>query len=220
MPLDPQARAILARMPPVWHDVATMTIAKARAWAEAEGAERGAAAVDSTPVTSQDASIPVAGGTIPLRIHRPVAGEAAGIVVWYPGGGFVLGSLEASEPLARAVTGATGCVVVAVGYRQAPEHPFPTAPEDGYASTFEGLPPALVITAEYDVLRDEGEAYAERLASAGVPIGLRRYDGMPHGFLRWLGELEAADACLASIGTAVRERLPEAPALHRQGFGD
>lgn len=66
------------------------------------------------------------------------------------------------------------------------------------------LPPALVITAEYDILRDEGERYAERLRQAGVPTVVSRYDGMVHGFLDYRGFVPEGRAALDEIGRTVR----------------
>jgi len=225
---------------------------------------------------------------IGLRVYTPVGPGPHPAIVYYHGGGWVIGSLETHDHLCRALTNRCGSVVISVDYRLAPEHPFPAAPNDSYtalravidnaqelgvdperisvagdsaggnlaavvslmardrggplpraqvliypatdrptttasyrengegylltrasmewfwghyltgdagaganplasparAASLRGLPPALIITAEFDPLRDEGEAYAERLREAGVPTRCSRYDGAIHDFVR------------------------------------
>ena len=75
------------------------------------------------------------------------------------------------------------------------------------AGDLAGLPPALVITAEIDPLRDEGEHYARRLAEAGVPVQQRRVSGAPHGFWRYGGVSELARDTMRQAGEAVRRGL-------------
>jgi cation diffusion facilitator CzcD-associated flavoprotein CzcO/acetyl esterase/lipase len=222
-------------------------------------------------------------GSIRLRLLVP-SERARGVIVYYHGGGWVLGALEQFEALARRLAAGTGCAVVLVDYRLAPEHRYPTAVDDAWtaltwtaanieqiagrpvplivagdsaggclaavvaqrsreagpeialqvlvypvtdcdldrdsyldpenqlivsrdtmawfwdhyapdasvrsnpeasplrAQALAGLPPAVVVTAQYDVLRDEGEAYAERLAREGVPVEHERFDGQMHTF--------------------------------------
>ncbi len=239
------------------------------------------------PVASvEDRAITANGAQIPVRIYRPESGPAVKpALVWFHGGGWVIGSLDGSDFGCRIMANASGCTVISVDYRLAPEYKFPTAVDDclavtkwvaengpelgvdgariavggdsaggnlaavvsqlardgggpaiafqalvypvtnydfstasyrdnaeGYllerdsmewfwghylrseadgASTkasplrhtnLAGLPPAIVLTAEFDPLRDEGEAYAKRMRAAGVPVEARRYDGQIHGF--------------------------------------
>lgn len=234
-----------------------------------------------------DTFVPTSEGSIPVRIYQPLARANQPVLMFFHGGGFVLGSVEIYEGLCRRLAYLSQCVVISVDYRLAPEHKFPAAPQDCYAATvwasqnahlfggdasrlavcgdsaggnlatvvammardqkgphisyqvllyptvdasfrfasidalaegylltkpmmvwfldhyraantdpkdpyfspFEatdlsGLPPALIITAEYDPLRDEGRAYAERLEAAGVPVKYREYKGMIHVFMQ------------------------------------
>jgi acetyl esterase len=195
---------------------------------------------------------------------------------------WIVGNIEISDAPHRALANATGCVVVAVNFQKAPEHPFPIPLDDcsaavclrargaggpapavqlliypavdpaldtssareyaeGYglstadmrwsweqyvpdprdrsdplvaplrAEQLGGLPPAIVVTAEFDILRDEGLAYADRLEAAGVPVFRHHYDGTVHGFFSMGG---AVDECaqmvldvagdLASLGRPAR----------------
>ncbi len=72
------------------------------------------------------------------------------------------------------------------------------------ATDLSGLPPALVQTAEFDPLRDEGERYAERLIASGVPTQLTRWDGMNHGFIQWANRVDGATAAMAEAAAWLR----------------
>jgi len=85
-------------------------------------------------------------------------------------------------------------------------------PDDGYASVLRapdlaGLPPTLVITAEFDPLRDEGEAYAEHLRAAGVDATVHRYDGMVHGFLGMPEVVPESTDAMTELGDFLRRHL-------------
>ena len=227
-------------------------------------------------------------GQAKLRILVPIQ-NPRGVLVYYHGGGWVIGSIDEYDTVARKLAERTSCAVVLVEYRLAPEHPYPAAVDDSFAAlkwvgnhltdiagqevplivagdsaggnlaavmtirardhggppialqvlnypvtdadfdrasytnpengllltrdgmiwfwdhylpessrrtepdasplhaeNLSGLPPAIVLTAEHDVLRDEGEAYAARLQEANVPTDLQRYAGQMHGFFTLL----------------------------------
>lgn len=254
-------------------------------------------------------TIPGPGGVITCRMYRPGTGSGLPLLVYYHGGGFVIGSPDTADNVARFLCRHAGCVVLSVDYRLAPEHRFPAAVEDAsaaaawavahavelgcdprrvlvggdsagatlsavvaqlalqsggprlagqllfYAATdsaeldtpsyrefgerqlglttrdvswfldqylpdrwqrldpraspvrakdFRGLAPALVVTAEFDVLRDEAETYARRLQEAGVPVTLMRCNGMVHGFLSMAGAVRRATSYFEQVAAEVR----------------
>jgi acetyl esterase len=309
MPLAPEIQAELQRMaaagdPPLQQQ-------------SVEQARRlhveGAAALGGPPVevaAVDDRTIPGPAGDLGVRVYTPRGEPPFPVVVWFHGGGWVVGTLDSYDPVCRALAAAVPAVVVAVDYRLAPEHRYPAAAEDGYAATLwasrnaaelggsqqrlavagdsaggnlaavialgardrgapaigfqllvypitdvgmdtasyrehadgyyltaagmrwywdhylggahggapdasplraaflGGLPPALVITAEHDPLRDEGEAYAARLSAAGVAAAVSRYPGMVHGFFRWPAVTPAAGEAMREAAAAIRAALP------------
>ena len=86
---------------------------------------------------TENMSIPGPAAPIPVRVYTPVAsgGTALPALVFFHGGGFVIGDLETHDALCRTLANETGAKVVAVDYRLAPEHKFPAAPDDCYAAT-------------------------------------------------------------------------------------
>ncbi|MBV9101291.1 MAG: alpha/beta hydrolase [Candidatus Dormibacteraeota bacterium] len=260
-------------------------------------------------VTVRADTIAADGRAIPVRVYEP-GNTARGTVLFFHGGGFTIGSLDSHERLCGRLAAQSGCTVVSVAYRLAPEHPFPaavhdalaalvwvlprldtlggagsglavvgdsaggnlaavvahnanadarrrlrlqvllypvtdmTADEERYPSMREnatglfltyddmrwfheqyaadaespltspalaeslaGLPRALVITAEFDPLRDQGEHYAELMRAAGVDVTLRRYDGQIHGFLSMSALVPAARIAMDELAADVRAAL-------------
>ena len=310
MPLDPQAQKVLEQMAalglPPNH---TLSPAQARINMKA----RPRAAGPEVPRV-EDRRIPGPDGELPVRIYTPAGPGPFPMLVWFHGGGWVIGDLEWADPMARHLTVGAGCVVVSVDYRLAPETKFPGAADDCYAATvwaaqnaariegdpdriavggdsaggnlaavvslmardrggpplvfqllvypvtacdfdtesyrrnaegytltrdgmrwfwdhylrsaadaanpyaaplvaehLRGLPAALVMTAEYDPLCDEGEAYARRLQAAGVPTTCSRYDGMMHGFFGMPAVLDKGRQAVADATAALREAFATAP---------
>ena len=89
-----------------------------------------------------------------------------------------------------------------LGASDDPNHPYAVPSRAG---SFKNLPPALVITAEFDPLRDEGEAYAKRLEADGVPTTHSRYDGMIHGFFGMSGAVDKAGQAVSEAAAAMKK---------------
>jgi acetyl esterase len=87
------------------------------------------------------------------------------------------------------------------------------------SANFADLPPAVILTAEHDVLRDEGELYATRLVKAGVPVRHQRFAGQMHGFFTMVGLLPGAGAGLDYVTAAIGQHLAGEPAEAGSGAG-
>jgi acetyl esterase len=310
--LHPQTRALLelieARQIPPTH---TLSVADARAYYRDRRAVTQPAPPEVAKVSDLYASGPH--GSIPVRLYRPLGSaetETLPVLVYFHGGGWVIGDLDTHDSLCRALANGAGCAVVAVDYRMAPEHRFPAAVDDCLAATrwvrahagelhldasrlavggdsaggnlaavvaiaarhsgdlaiafqlliypatdqhrsapshtenaqgylltrdtmnyFTGhyiadaaqyddwraspllhenlaaLPPALVLTAGFDPLRDEGKSYAERLTTAGNRASYVCFERQIHGFITMGRVLDEANAAVALCAAELRRAL-------------
>ena len=121
-------------------------------------------------------SVPGPEGDVPTRIYTPNGDGPHPALVFFHGGGWMLGGLETHDALCRALTNATGCVVVAIDYRLAPEHPFPAGLEDCYTATRWVASNAEAIGAAPDTLTVAGDSAGATLA-AGVGLLARDRNG-------------------------------------------
>jgi acetyl esterase len=306
MPVDPRIAELLAKAAAADpRGIEGLTVEQARI-------RGGSVAVASVPFEDVAEARDIVVGTeplIPARLYRPGEGTLP-LLVYFHGGGWVVGSVALSDSFCRALANASGCAVLSVEYRLAPEHRYPAAADDAHAATrwaaehaaelgidadrlavggssaggnlaavaclmarerggpkialqllhvpvmdhdftrasyvtnakgmgltqagmewfwghyapdaaqrdepnasplrardLRGLPPALFVVAECDVLRDEGAAYAERLRQAGVPVTYLEYAGMVHAFMGWSSVVATGARAFTEVGVALRKAL-------------
>ena len=175
--LDPQAKSLLDFLaslgrPPIWE----VPIAAAR---EASEMMNVRFAGPAQPVAGlRHLEIPGPGGTIPAIAYIPDGSGPFGVLAFFHGGGFTIGSLAGYDSTLRALTNASGCIVVSVDYRLAPEHPFPAGLEDCYAATEWISKNAASFGGDPERLAVGGDSAGGNLATS-VAILARDVDG-PH----------------------------------------
>ena len=156
MPIDPVLLAVLEAFPMQFDDLGSMTAQEVRALFEQREPPPG-----EDVASVEDLEVPGPDGPLPVRVYRPDgAAVPAPVVVFFHGGGWVLGSIATHDATCRGLANRTGAVYVSVDYRLAPEHPYPAAPEDCYAAT------CWVVDHAADLGVDPG-----RLAVAGDSAG-------------------------------------------------
>jgi acetyl esterase len=116
----------------------------------------------------EDATAPGESGDVPLRVYRPAGDETVGLLVWYHGGGFVIGDLDTADSTARELCARAGCVVVSVDYRLAPEHPYPAAADDAWSALRWALDHAAELGADADRVAVGGDSAGGNLAAVAA----------------------------------------------------
>jgi acetyl esterase len=179
VPLDPVARKLLDEVAASGRPNAhLLPVAEARANFESLFAGLGPG---EAVASVAEHSIPVAGTAIPARSYRPAASaddDALPLVVYFPGGGWLLGSLESHDGICRSLANASGAAVLNVGYRRGPEARFPAAADDALAATRWAHANAAVLGAAPGRLAVAGDSAGGNLAAvvcqdlrdAGEPI--------------------------------------------------
>jgi acetyl esterase len=179
MPLDPQAKALLDQMaeagaPPF----ESLTPEQAREMI----IQMRELAGEPEPVAKvEDSQIPTPDGQIPVRIYTPEGTGPFPILVYFHGGGWVIGTIDTIDAPCRSLANRAGCIVVSVDYRLAPEHKFPAAPEDCYATTRYVAESATAFNADPQRLAVGGDSAGGNLAAA-VALMARDRGGPPIAF--------------------------------------
>ena len=181
--LHPQARALLRLIEeksfPPTH---TLTPAEARHWYR----ERRSVTQPQPPEVAQTRELKAQGpgGEIPLRLYRPLGSPAdrqLPVLVYFHGGGWVIGDLETHDTLCRELANGAGCAVVAVDYRMGPEHRFPAAVDDCLAATYWILANAGSLQLDAGRLAVGGDSAGGNLAAV-VAIAARDAGDLPIAF--------------------------------------
>jgi acetyl esterase len=162
-PLDPQVKVLLDQMAaakqPAFHSQSPVDARKAM------NAMLNVLGPGPEVHRVENRKIPGPAGEIPVRIYTP-ASKPIGILVYFHGGGWVVGDLESHDYVCRALTNATGCTVLAVDYRLAPEHKFPAGPDDCYAATLWASKNATSLGSDADHIAVGGDSAGGNLAAA------------------------------------------------------
>ena len=132
MPLDPQVEALLAPAPEGF-EMTSLPVDVLRKYVRESTTAYPKLDVPLRGVVDQ--AIPGPGGPLPIRIYTPTGKAPFPIVVYFHGGGWVVGDLDTQDMICRGLCHGAGSVVVSVDYRLAPDHPFPAAIEDAQAAT-------------------------------------------------------------------------------------